>query len=420
MSSWINSASNKTSSEFYCAFAVAGLALLLLLLILGFWTHWLVKKRKHAKIRQRYFMQNGGLLLKQQMFSQGAPLRIFTSSELDKATNNFSDDNIVGRGGFGTVYKGILSDQMVVAIKKAQRVDQSQVEQFVNELVILSQVNHKNVVQLLGCCLEAEVPLLVYEFISNGALFHHLHNTSVLMSWEDRLRIAVESASALAHLHLATKVPIIHRDVKSSNILLDKSFTAKVSDFGASRPMPYNQTHVTTLVQGTLGYMDPEYFQTSQLTEKSDVYSFGVVLIELLTREKPISESDVKMDEVRSLPLHFSTLFHQNRLFEIVDSQVAEEAGMRHAKTVAQLALRCLRLKGEERPRMIEVAVELEALRRLMKQHSVLKSEEEPLLRESRCHGEMTIDAPSSSSLDVIAKDESMEIILLSSRDVVR
>ncbi|XP_044967808.1 wall-associated receptor kinase 2-like [Hordeum vulgare subsp. vulgare] len=399
---------------------VVGLALLLLLLLLSFWTHCLVKRRKLAKKRQRYFMQNGGMLLKQQMLSRRAPLRIFTSGELDKATNKFSDNNIVGRGGFGTVYKGVLSDQLVVAVKRSQRVDQSQVEQFVNELVILSQVTHKNVVQLLGCCLEAEVPLLVYEFITNGALFHHLHNTSIPMSWEDRLRIAVETASALAYLHLAPKTPIVHRDVKSSNILLDTSFTAKVSDFGASRPLPPNQTHVTTLVQGTLGYMDPEYFQTSQLTEKSDVYSFGVVLIELLTREKPISGS--QMDEVRSLAMHFSTLFHQNQLLKIVDSQVAEEAGTRHVKTVAQLALRCLRLRGEERPRMIEVAVELEALRRLMKQHSVLKSEEEepllPLLRDLSCRGEMNFDSQSSSSHDGIAKDESMELILLPSSDL--
>ncbi|KAM0900682.1 hypothetical protein ACQ4PT_020504 [Festuca glaucescens] len=354
--------------------AGGGLPLLIFLLMLGFWTHWLVKKRKLAKTRQGYFLQNGGMLLRQQMFSQRAPLRIFTSGELEKATDRFSDDTIAGRGGFGVVYKGVLCDQMVVAIKKAQRVDESQVEQFINEMLILSQVNHKNVVQLIGVCLESEVPLLVYEFITNGALFHHLHNTSVPMPWEDCLRIAFETATSLAYLHMATKPPIIHRDVKSSNILLDESFTAKVSDFGASRPMPLNQTHVTTLVQGTMGYMDPEYFQTSQLTERSDVYSFGVVLIELLTREKPIFCG--KMDEVRSLALHFSILFHENRLMEIVDHEVVDEAGARHVKTVAQLALRCLRLKGEERPRMIEVAVELEALRRLMKQHSVVDPEE--------------------------------------------
>ena len=345
------------------------------------------------------------------MFSERSQLHIFTSNEVDKATNNFSDDNIVGRGGFGTVYKGILSNQVVVAIKKAQRVDRTQMEQFVNELIILSQANHKNVVQLLGCCLETEVPLLVYEFITNGALFHHLHNTLAPMSWEKRLNIAVETASALAYLHLAANIPIIHRDVKSSNILLDKNFTAKVSDFGASRPIPYNQTHVTTLVQGTLGYMDPEYFQTSQLTEKSDVYSFGVVLIELLTRKKPIM--DGVMEDVRSLALQFSILFHQNKLLDIVDLEVAEEAGMRHVETIAKLALRCLRLKGEERPRMIDVAIELEALRRLMRQHLILKRESLP--HESWCHEEMSIGTPPSLHLGNggIAGDESMEIVLL-------
>ena len=356
-------------------------------------------------------MRNGGLLLKQQMFSEKSQLHIFTSNELDKATNNFSDDNIVGRGGFGTVYKGILSNQVVVAIKKAQRVDQTQMEQFVNELIILSQVNHKNVVRLLGCCLETEVPLLVYEFITNGALFHHLHNTLAPMSWDKHLNIAVETASALAYLHLAANIPIIHRDVKSSNILLDKNFTAKVSDFGASRPIPYNQTHVTTLVQGTLGYMDPEYFQTSQLTEKSDVYSFGVVLIELLTRKKAIM--DGMMEDVRSLALQFSMLFHQNKLLDIVDPEVAEEAVMRHVETIAKLALRCLRLKGEERPRMIDVAIELEALKRLMRQHLILKNES--LLLESWYHEEMSIDTPPSLRLGDggIAGDESMEIVLL-------
>ncbi|KAG8043351.1 hypothetical protein GUJ93_ZPchr0458g22325 [Zizania palustris] len=373
---------------------VSGLALLLLLLILSFWTHWLVKKRKVAKIKQRYFMQNGGMVLKQKMSGQSAPLRIFNSSELDRSTSKFSDENIVGRGGFGVVYRGVLSNQMVVAIKKAQRVDQNQMEQFINELVILSQVNHKNVVQLLGCCLETEVPLLVYEFITNGALFHHLHNTSVQISWEDRLRIAVETASALAYLHLATKEPIIHRDVKSSNILLDENFTAK----------------------GTLGYMDPEYFGTSQLTEKSDVYSFGVLLIELLTREKPIADDEE--DGKRSLALHFSMLFDQNQLLQIVDSQVAEEAGMKHVETVAKLALRCLRLKGEERPKMIEVAIELDALLRLMKQHAVLQSEEGPLLGESSCHANMNIETSSSLSLDGITKEESMETILLPFRDL--
>jgi len=157
--------------------------------------------------------------------------------------------------------------------------------------------------------------------------------------------------------------------------------------------------------------MDPEYFQTSQLTEKSDVYSFGVVLIELLTRKKAIM--DGMMKDVRSLALQFSMLFHQNKLLDIIDPEVAEEAGMRHVETIAKLALRCLRLKGEERPRMIEVAIELEALKRLMRQHLILKNES--LLLESWYHEEMSIDTPPSLRLGDggIVGDESMEIVLI-------
>ncbi|XP_072955441.1 wall-associated receptor kinase 5-like [Typha angustifolia] len=390
----------------------AGLALLLLVLILSFWTYWFLKKRKHAKLKQKYFLQNGGFLLRQQIFSQKAPARIFSSDELKKATDDFNEDRILGRGGYGTVYKGVLSDQKVVAIKKSKLVDQTQIEQFINEVIILSQINHKNVVKLLGCCLETQVPLLVYEFISNGTLFHHLHNDlSAPMTWESRLRIAVETAAALAFLHSATELPIIHRDVKSANILLDESYTAKVSDFGASRLIPYDHTHVTTLVQGTLGYLDPEYFGTSQLTEKSDVYSFGVVLVELLTREKPISFC--RSEEGRNLALHFTMMVEENRHLEMLDSRMVKEAGARHLNVVAQVAVRCLRLKGEERPRMKEVAIELDALRRLMKHHLAEQNQEKDTVEQSH-QEEISLGGPSTTYSNDTTQRDSGEISLLS------
>ncbi|KAH6824754.1 hypothetical protein C2S53_010829 [Perilla frutescens var. hirtella] len=325
------------------------------------------KRRKLARMREKFFQQNGGLLLKQQTFNENgveSSTKIFSAEELEKATNNYAEDRILGKGGYGTVYEGILPDQRVVAIKKSRIMDQNQIEQFINEVVILTQVNHRNVVKILGCCLETEVPLLVYEFISNGTLFHHIHNSTEMswFSWKDRLRIAAESAGALAYLHSAASMPIIHRDVKSSNILLDDSYTAKISDFGASRLVPLDQTQVTTLVQGTLGYLDPEYFHTSQLTEKSDVYSFGVVLAELMTGKKPLSPT--KSEEERNLATFFIMSIKENRLFQILEPRILREGSFEQLQAMGDLVKRCLSIMSEDRPTMKEVAMELEGLRR--------------------------------------------------------
>uniref|UniRef100_A0A6I9QL15 Wall-associated receptor kinase-like 1 n=1 Tax=Elaeis guineensis var. tenera TaxID=51953 RepID=A0A6I9QL15_ELAGV len=390
------------------------LGLLFISITASFWSYWFRKKRKLIQMKAKFFRQNGGCLLQQQITSLGidATTKIFTAEELEKATNHFNESQIIGRGGYGTVYKGVLPGQKAVAIKKSKLVDGSQIEQFINEVVILSEISHRNVVKLLGCCLEAPVPLLVYEFIPNGTLFNHIHGKGLAFSlrWEDRLRIAAETAGALAYLHSAASVPIIHRDVKSANILLDENYIAKVSDFGASRSLPFDQTHITTLVQGTFGYLDPEYFRTSQLTEKSDVYSFGVVLAELLTREIPISLA--RSEDHRSLAAYFVSTFDKQCLLQVMEPQIVEEAGIDQILVVAQLARRCLNLKGEDRPMMKEVAMELEGLRRFRMQQLVQRN-----LKEMECL--LARGGPSIEySTDEMIRLNSLENHMLASMDL--
>ncbi|GMI82954.1 wall-associated kinase 2 [Hibiscus trionum] len=367
------------------------------------WSFWAFKRWKLIKLKHKFFRQNGGLMLQQELSRRDTSTetaKIFSAEELEKATNNYDESRIIGRGGYGTVYKGTLSDGRIVAIKKSQIVDESQIDQFINEVVVLSQINHRNVVKLLGCCLETEVPLLVYEFITNGTLFEHIHNKSKAssMTFETRLRIAAETAGVLSYLHSSASIPIIHRDVKSTNILLDDVYTAKVSDFGASRLVPLDQVGISTVVQGTFGYLDPEYLHTSQLTEKSDVYSFGVVLVELLTGQKALCFQ--RSEEERNLAMYFLSAFKQDRLSQILEKCVVKEAKIEVVKEIAKLAKRCLRVKGEERPTIKEVAMELEGLRIMVKHHPWGNHDEPNLEEMEYLLGEPSLKLGSNAAYD--------------------
>ncbi|XP_039165789.1 wall-associated receptor kinase-like 1 [Eucalyptus grandis] len=374
--------SGRKTTEFILIGTGAGLgAPLLCLALWGLYKY--IKMRKEIKLKEKYFI---GLLLDSELSSAKGHVeknKLFNSKDLEKATDNFNKDRILGQGGQGTIYKGMLTDGKIVAIKKPKAIDEGEVKQFINEVVILSRINHRNIVKLLGCCLETKVPLLVYEFIPNGTLYQYLHdsNEQFHVSWDTRLRIAAEIAGALFYLHSVASIPIYHRDIKSTNILLDEKYRAKVADFGISKSISLDQTHVTTLVQGTFGYLDPEYFQSGQFTDKSDVYSFGVVLVELLTGQKPISS--LREQEGRSLATYFIISMEENQLFDIVDAQVLKEDKKEEIALVANLAKRCLNSNGRSRPTMKEVALELEVMRKFPNPLGIQQNQEDQEATES-------------------------------------
>ncbi|VAH54165.1 unnamed protein product [Triticum turgidum subsp. durum] len=340
--------------------------LMVIIMISVFWGQMTTQKRKLNKVKQEYFREHGGLLLFDRMRSEkGLAFNVFSEAELRHATDNFDISRILGKGGHGTVYKGIIKSSMPVAVKRCGIVDERQKKEFGKEMLILSQINHKNVVKLLGCCLEVEVPILVYEFVRNGTLFELIHgrNQALQISFSTLLRIAHEAAEGLSFLHSYASPPIIHGDVKTSNILLDDNYMAKVSDFGASILAPSDKEQFVTMVQGTCGYLDPEYMQTCQLTDKSDVYSFGVILLEILTGQLPLKLEGT--EKPRSLSLIFLSAMRENNLEDVLVSQVKGQASMELLRGLADLARKCLEMCGDNRPSMKDVADELNRLRKL-------------------------------------------------------
>ncbi|XP_022739080.1 LEAF RUST 10 DISEASE-RESISTANCE LOCUS RECEPTOR-LIKE PROTEIN KINASE-like 1.2 isoform X2 [Durio zibethinus] len=288
-------------------------------------------------------------------------IHLFTYNELEEATNNFDSDMELGDGGFGTVYYGELRDGRAVAVKRLYENNYRRVEQFMNEVEMLTRLRHQNLVILYGCTSRhSRELLLVYEYVPNGTVADHLHGERAkpgALSWSIRLEIAIETANALRYLHASDT---IHRDVKTNNILLDNNFRVKVADFGLSRLFPTDVTHVSTAPQGTPGYVDPEYHQCYQLTDKSDVFSFGVVLIELIS-SKPAVDITRHRHEINLSNMAINKI--QNRaLHELVDPSLGFESDNKVRKMitgVAELAFQCLQYEKDMRPAMAQV---LEAL----------------------------------------------------------
>lgn len=295
-------------------------------------------------------------------------VKVFSYNELEEATENFHESRELGDGGFGTVYYGKLNDGRLVAVKRLYENSCRHMGQFMNEIHILARLRHKNLVTLYGCTSRrSRELLLVYEYIPNGTVADHLHGKlaqSNVLPLSTRLSIAVETAEALSFLH---ENDVIHRDVKTTNILLENSFKVKVADFGLSRLFPNDVTHVSTAPQGTPGYVDPDYYNCYQLTEKSDVYSFGVVLAELLSSKVAVDITRHRHDI--NLANMAIDRIQKHAFDELIDPKLGFEKDFfvqKMVKLVAEVAFLCLQQEKEARPSMKEVLESLKAIQKEM------------------------------------------------------
>ncbi|KAL2490557.1 Protein kinase superfamily protein [Abeliophyllum distichum] len=306
-------------------------------------------------------------------------LRMFSFSELKAATRNFRSDTVLGEGGFGKVYKGWLDDKAttkggsasVIAVKKLNAESFQGFEEWQSEVNFLGRLSHPNLVKLLGYCWEYKDLLLIYEFMQKGSLENHLfgRGSAVLpLPWDTRLKILIGAARGLAFLHASDR-KVIYRDFKASNILLDGSYNAKISDFGLAKmgPTP-SKSHVTTRVMGTHGYAAPEYVATGHLYVKSDVYGFGVVLVEMLTGLRVLDENrpNGQHNLVEWVKPH---LFDRRKLKNIMDSRLEGKYPSRYALQIAQLALTCLENEPKNRPSMQEIVEILEHIDSVHEKH---------------------------------------------------
>ncbi|KAL8225224.1 hypothetical protein R6Q57_017781 [Mikania cordata] len=304
---------------------------------------------------------------------QSSNVKRFTYSDLRMATRNFRPDSVLGEGGFGLVYKGWIDEQsfaaskpgtgVVVAVKRLNPDGFQGHREWLAEVNYLGQFSHPNLVNLIGYCLEDEHRLLVYEFMPRGSLENHLFRRSYFqpLSWSLRLKVALGAAKGLAFLH-STETQVIYRDFKTSNVLLDSGYNAKLSDFGLAKDGPTGgKSHVSTRVMGTYGYAAPEYLATGHLTAKSDVYGFGVVLLEMLSGRRVIDKNR-PTGEHNLVEWAKSYLPHKRKLFRVLDNRLEGQYTLDGAQAVANLALRCISMDPRFRPSMADVVKELESL----------------------------------------------------------
>ncbi|XP_042398008.1 probable receptor-like protein kinase At1g30570 [Zingiber officinale] len=293
--------------------------------------------------------------------------RRFTMADIKIATRNFDESLVIGTGGFGKVYRGEIDEGVTVAIKRADKQSEQGVREFETEIEMLSKLRHRHLVSMIGFCDEQGEMVLVYEYMANGTLRSHLvGGDRPSLTWRQRLGTCIGAARGLHYLHTGSERGIIHRDVKSTNILLDEDFVAKVADFGLSRDGPaVDQTHVSTAVKGSFGYLDPEYFRRLQLTEKSDLFSFGVVLLEVVCA-RPVIDTTLPNGQINLA----EWALRQRPVERIVDPRLKEEGySPESVEKFVEIAEKCLADEGKNRPTMGEVLWQLENVLRLYEAH---------------------------------------------------
>ncbi|CAG7880845.1 unnamed protein product [Brassica rapa] len=316
---------------------------------------------------RRRQIQTGDEEIKQQ--NETGESLIFSSSKIGyryplalikEATDDFNESLVIGVGGFGKVYKGVLRDKTEIAVKRAAPKSRQGLAEFKTEIEMLSQFRHRHLVSLIGYCDENSEMIIVYEYMEKGTLKDHLYDSeNQRLSWRQRLEICVGAARGLHYLHTGSARAVIHRDVKSANILLDESFMAKVADFGLSKTGPdLDQTHVSTAVKGSFGYLDPEYLTRQQLTEKSDVYSFGVVMLEVLCG-RPVIDPSLPREKVNLIEWAMK-LVKKGKMEEIIDPFLDGKVKLEEVKKYCELTEKCLAQEGVERPTMGDLLWNLE------------------------------------------------------------